>query len=116
MAYSITRCADIVIPNGTADSNVIKAREVYDDAILLMLVGPTVLDAHTYVIQVCDDPDAAVPVWSNWNNGTSDIAPPAASKATTYPGLAGRGFRIHDSTGNVAADRTWNLYKQHNPY
>ena len=104
---------DLTISSGSANSNVLKAREEYGDAIGIMLYAPAAItDAHTFVIQVTDDPEATVPVWRDLQEdiaGTpTDIPPPGAATARTYFVLPpAMGFRIHDESGNVTADTTW---------
>ena len=116
MARFNVPCADITIANGTAASAWVKARETYDDADFIALFGPSALDAHTFVIELTDDPDAAAPNTYVWNNSSSDIGPPAAGKATQFPTPVARGFRIKDQTGNVVADRTWKMQKSYSAY
>lgn len=114
MPNALASCPDVTIPNGTAVSNIIKAREVYEDSDAFSLFAPSALDVHTYVIEVTPDISAAVPVWVVLNDGVSDVTPPAANKASVYPAPAFEAFRIKDQTGNVAADRTWKMRKLFN--
>jgi len=59
------RCPDLVIPNTTSDSNVLKAREVFEDADVITLYGLLTTDgAITYTIQVTNNIDAAAPTFS----------------------------------------------------
>jgi hypothetical protein len=105
---------DITIPNGAAVSNIVRS-STYDDAVALGITAPAALDAHTYVIEVNDDPDAtaADPEWVVLQAGGADVGPPAAAKGRTYQEMCFFGaFRIKDQTGNVAADRTWKCAKQ----
>lgn len=104
---------DVTIPNGTAVSNVIKAREVYSDAVGIMLYGPASLEADTFKIEVSPDPDAGTPVWNDLqDDSATNVAPPGADKARAYYILAlAGGFRITDASGNVGADRTWKMTK-----
>ena len=105
----------LTIPNGQANSNVLKAREAHEDAEELMLYAPAVLDALTFTIEVTDDPDAVTPVWRTFQSGETpaDVSPPAATKARSYENLtSAAGIRIHAS-GNVAADRIWEVTKQY---
>lgn len=109
------RCMPLTIPNGSANSNVLKAREQYADAEELMLYAPAALDVLTFTIEVTDDPDAAAPVFRTLQSGSplADVPPPAAGKAISFAGLSSAmGIRIHAS-GNVAADRVWAVSKQY---
>jgi len=107
---------DIVILSGAAVSNIIRS-STYDDAVALSLIAPSALDAHTYVLEVNDSPDA-VSADTDWvvlqaGDTPTDVGPPAAGKARVYQELCFFGaFRIKDQTGNVAADRTWKCQKQ----
>lgn len=116
---AVARIGKITIPNGTAVSNVIKARECYEDAEEILLEGPAALDAHTYVLEVTDDADAifGATVWRAFQSGSpaADVAPPAAAKSIAYASglLSADAFRIRDTSGNVAADRIWIATKQY---
>lgn len=114
MSLSNVKCVDVTIPNGAANSNVVKAREQYDDAAVLTLYAPAVLDAFTFTLEVTEAPDDAAPVFRTLQVGdpAADAVPPPVGKARAYFELsAAMGFRIHSSS-NVAADRTWKLTKQ----
>lgn len=109
MSLMTARLFPITIPNTGTDSNVLKAREAYEDALFIVLYAPAALDATTFTIQVTADPEAAAPVWVTLQQGTTpaDANPPLAGKARAYGELPGcMGFRIH-SSGAVAADRIW---------
>jgi hypothetical protein len=115
MSLSNVQCEPVLIPIGTAVSQIVRSRDTFDDAASISLFGPTALDGgHTYIIEVTYDPDAAVPVWNTLqaNDPPTDVSPPGASKARTYYDLPTyKGFRIKDSTGNVAANRSWLMVK-----
>lgn len=105
---------DVTIPNGSANSNVVKARKEYNDALAIMLLAPEVITdgQDTFVIQVTDDPEVTSPVWRDLQEDIAgvptDVSPPGAGKARTYFILPpSMGFRIHNDTGNVSADTTW---------
>lgn len=109
------KVADLTIPNTASVSNVLKAREAYEDAEELTLYAPAALGAATYTIEVTDDPDVAAPVWRTFQEGTTpaDAAPPLAAKARAYAALAATmGVRIKSSIAEVA-DRTWKVSKQY---
>lgn len=109
MSLMTARLFPITILNGAANSNVLKAREVYEDALFIILYAPAALDAFTFTIEVTADPEAAAPVFVTLQQGTTpaDAAPPLAGKARAYGEIpAAMGFRIHSSS-NVAADRVW---------
>ena len=114
MSIFNTGDVDLTIPINTDVSNIIKAREVYDDAASISLLAPATLDGVTFTLQVTDDFDATTS--STWrtlqvNDPPTDINPPAAGKARTYYDLPTyAAFRIKAS-GNVAAARTWALIK-----
>lgn len=108
------KVADLTILNTASVSNVLKAREAYEDAEELMLYAPAALGAATYTIEVTDDPDAAAPVFRTYQQGDTptDVAPPVAGKARTYVGLASAmGIRLKSSIAEVA-DRVWKVSKQ----
>lgn len=108
MSIFVSDGPNITIPNGTAVSNILKSSELHGVE-TISLYGPAALDAgHTYTLEVTDDQEAtASSTWYTWNNGTADLNPPQANKGVSYPNFAFAAFRIKDSTGNVAADRTW---------
>lgn len=106
----ITNCQSLTIANGGTTSNVLKAREVYQDADTITLYAPAALDAATFTIEGTDDPDAAVPVWTTLYDGGSDVTAPPAGKHSVYPCPTFQGFRIKSSIA-VAADRVWRVTK-----
>lgn len=121
MARACAKLKDLVIPNGAAVSNIILAREVYEDADVLLLTGEAVADgALTYTIDVTDDIEpSAGGVWRTFQivNGAALAdwpAPNVNTKAAAIPrdALASTGLRVHAS-GNVTADRTFGLSKQY---
>jgi hypothetical protein len=109
MSLMTARLFPITILNGAINSNVLKAREAYEDALFIVLYAPAVLDAFTFTIEVTADPEVAAPVFVTLQQGTTpaDAAPPLAVKARAYGEIPGAmGFRIHSSAA-VAADRIW---------
>ena len=105
-----TRLPDIKILNGQQNSNVLSYKD-WQDAIAIGLYAPLVItDAHTFLIQVTDDPDAAAPVWRTLQIGdpATDAVPPAAGKARMYFEIPLSGaFRLRDNTAVTTADTTW---------
>ena len=106
MSRFVKACPDIKIPNGAADSNIVRSTQVYDDSFAITLFAPAALDAGTYTIQVAADPDN--PVFVTLNDGTADINAPAAGKAQVYVSPVWRCFKIHSSV-NVTADRIFKM-------
>lgn len=117
IAYSLMRITDLVIPSGTAVSNLVYAKSLFEDAVGLVLIGPAAVDGgHTYIIQSGDDLEALLASQNfstvQLGDPAADISPPGALKARSYLELSlFPCIRIKDSTGNVAADRTWKLFK-----
>lgn len=113
---AVAKLKDLVVPNGTNVSNILKAREIYEDAITVGLTGENVTDgALTYTVEVTDDLEpAAGGVWSTLQEAGADYAPPLQGKAKRLPleALAYTGIRIK-SSGNVTADRTFGASKQY---
>jgi len=115
------RCPDLVIPNGLSDSNILKAREVFEDAEAIMLYGLNVTDGViTFTIQITNNIDAAAPTFFTLQTppgAPADIAPPLQGKAFTLTRgeaaamFAADAFKIH-SSAPVTAIRTWNVSKQ----
>ena len=119
MPFFQSRLPDIIIPNGKNVSQVLKARETFEDAEYVILYGISVTDPGiTYLVQVCPNIDAAVPVWYTSVNGPggAQIAPPdegfafSLSRASAAV-MATDAMRILAS-GNVRADRSWGITKQ----
>lgn len=115
-ALSIVKLTDLTIPNGTAVSRWVLAERECGDAELITIYAPGTLDALTYTIEVSYDQDnGANTTYSptnvtTLNDGAGDVAPPAATKACSYPGFAVKAWRIKAS-GNVTADRVFGLTK-----
>lgn len=112
------RLPDLVIPLGTAVSNVLNSNKCYDDAESIVLYAVNVTDgALTYTIEVNPDPNAtnASPNWATLQVGdeqaVGSAVPPLATFARLFYELAAvMAFRIKAS-GNVTADRTWSADK-----
>jgi len=122
MANACARVLDLLVPNGTSVSNILIAREAYEDAINLTLSCKSA-DAATFTLEVTDD---AVPSaggsWRTYQilNGAVLADYPVtnvATKAQTIPqgALASTGLRLKAS-GNVTADRTYGVAKQYAIY
>lgn len=108
------------ISNGQTQSNAIKANEVFEDAVSLILYGRNVTDAAlTYKIQVSPDMDVTTPVWYDLEDAAAAViaAPNITGKARHYtPSLnnwwgSAAGARIVSSAA-VGADRFWEVTKQ----
>lgn len=101
------RLHDIVILSGATTTRTIEGAYEYSDATAITIQSPATLDAGTYVIQVSNDGTT----FSNLNDGTNDIAPPAAGKSRQYIEMLGfRAWRISGPTS--AANRTFLVSKQ----
>lgn len=114
MSSSFIDKLTLAIGIGTDVSSVIK-RSQYHDSASIGILAPAVLDAHTFIIQVTDDPDATSVVWRTLKDRDGNTAfVPSQGEACWYPDLVGfGGFRIKDTTGNVAATRTFDIIKHH---
>jgi|SRR6185312_519937 len=117
MSRFVVECPDVKIPSGTAVSNVIESEKIYDDAVAITLQAPGTLDAHTFVLEVdiqSDTAFAANPLWTPVFDFSkaANITLPAAGLAQVYQNPSWKRFRIHDTTGNVAADRIWKMCKE----
>lgn len=108
------------IVNGQTLGVPIKANEVFEDAISIILYGRNVTDGVlTYKIQVCPDMDAAAPSWFDLETAAAAVvaAPNITGKARHYtPSLdnwfgAAAGVRIV-SSAVTTADRFWEMTKQ----
>lgn len=122
MSHFIQECPDIKIASGTAISNVAHSKDVYDDAEFIVLQSPSSLDAHTYVLEfnfteefdALRNPVAPVftPLFDPYiGSAGANLAIPAAGLAQIYLNPTWISFRIHDTTGNAAADRIWKMSK-----
>jgi hypothetical protein len=118
MPSQITSCPDITIPSGDTVSNIVRAKEVYGDAVGIMLYAPAVL-TETCVIEVTHDREATtLSTFVTLQDGSplTDVAPPTAGKAIPYFNLAtAAAFRIKAGSA-VGADRTFKMTKQDEPY
>jgi hypothetical protein len=121
MSYAVAKLKDLVIPNGTSVSNILLAREAYEDAIRMLVTGEAVADgAITYTLDVTDDAEpTAGGVWRTLQilNGAAlaDFPlPNANTKTCALPieALASTGMRAH-SSAPVTADRTFGSAKQY---
>lgn len=108
------------ITNGQTISNVVKANEVFEDAVGITLFGRNVTDGVlTYKIQVSPDMDAAAPVFYDLEDAAAAViaAPNITGKARYYtPSLnnwwgAAAGARIV-SSAVTTGDRFWDATKQ----
>lgn len=107
---NISACADIVIPNGTADSNTVSMYEQYSDADYITIMAPSALAAgESGTIMVSFDGTT----WFTLSNNVSDISYPVASKAIEYVTFSAPYFKLHvtGASGTVAATRTFKMWK-----
>jgi len=111
-----TKLKELRILSGTAVSNVIRAREQYEDASIIALFGDDVTDGViTYTLEVTNDAEPAAPTFYTLQIGdpAADAVPPLQDKAKVFVELcAVAGFRIKASA-NVTADRFWQATKQY---
>lgn len=121
MSYAVAKLKDLVIPNGTSVSNILLAREVYEDAIRMLVTGEAVADGViTYTLDVTDDSEpTAGGVWRTLQilNGAvlADFPLPNVNTKTCglpIEALASTGMRVH-SSAPVTADRTFGAAKQY---
>lgn len=116
MFTATAKLVNLVIPNTTNVSNIIKAITAYEDAQILMLTGENVTDgAITYTVEVTDDFEpSAGGTWSTLQDAGVDVVPPLQGKAKSLPfsALGATGFRLK-SSAPVTADRTWGASKQY---
>lgn len=109
--------ADVVIASGDTKSRVIRATEEYADAASLNIQAPAALDAVAYTIEVSSKYRAPTDTYVDadfvtLNDGTSDIAPPAAGKGRAYTEIVGfQAFRIKQGGAGAGADRTFMVSK-----
>jgi len=115
MARSCSPLKDLVIPNGTAVSNILLAKEQYADADAVGIMTPATIDAVAFTVEVSNDPAAtAASTWFTLQIGSDTLADSSvatASKARVFyeiPVFAA--FRIK-AASNVAADRTFKANK-----
>lgn len=101
--------ADVTIASGDTISRVVDGKYEYADATAINIQSPATLDAVTFTIEVSYDGTT----FATLNDGTSDIAPPAAGKSRQYIEMLGtKSFRLKASSA-VSADRTFKLTKQY---
>lgn len=98
---------DVTIPSGASVSRSVKAVSEYADANLIGIISPATLP-DTVTIQVSHD-DVT---YATLNNGTADVAAPAAGKAGVYDQLVFPYWRL-SAAANVAADRTFKVSKNY---
>lgn len=101
-----SQCEDLVIASGTDVSRVVDANKETADAETLGILGAVALTG-TLTIEVCPTANGT---FVTLNNGTSDVAGPAAGKAIEYNNFAFPYWRLKSSS-NEGADRTLKLYK-----
>lgn len=114
------KVGDFLIASGTSVSNIITAREGYEDAYFLGVTSIDMGDAATFTLEVTSDPNpVAGSVWRTFQilNGATladFVIPNTSTKGYGLPRevVSFTGLRIKAS-GNVSADRTLRLSKQY---
>lgn len=105
MRMGIVQCENIVIQNGGTSSNVVKASEVYEDAMTIGLEAPAIL-AETVTIYVSQDGTN----FSILNDGAVNVTTPTAGLACSYPSFPWKYFKLV-AGGAVGATRTFKMSK-----
>lgn len=103
------RIKDITIPNGAAVSNIIDCQsEYFGLGSSLSIAAPATLDVLTFTVEA--SLDGSLYSTLTGTDGTTALPLPAAGKVKTYQFEFGpiKSFRIK-SSGNVAADRTFQI-------
>jgi hypothetical protein len=112
MANFVGTCENLVIaPSGTATRWVNSTLETAD-AVRIGITAPAALDAGAYTLQVSFDGINSAGVI---NDGTNDVAVPAAGKHCQYDPFVAPFWRILAATP-AASERVFKLTKQHNAY
>lgn len=111
--------ADLVIPIGTALSNIVQSAVHTEDAEKIIIFSPAVLDVgYYYKIEVCADAHAVV--GSTWAILTDqdgfDVICANIGRARSLdnfvlPSWRLRAYDVNDNVVNVAADRTFKVHK-----
>jgi hypothetical protein len=111
MSNFVATCFDLtIVAAGTATRWVDSTLETAD-AVRIGLTAPGTLDVGTYTLQISFDGTTSA---GTINDGTNDVALPAAGKHCQYDPFVAPFWRI--SGPAAAADRTFKLTKQCNPY
>lgn len=102
----------LTIPSGGSESNALPA-PTYVNCVALLLYGPAAVDgATTYRLQVHPNP-AATNASSGWcdlqDAGNTNIECPGVNDARLYSELVMAGAIRVKASGNVGANRTWNV-------
>ena len=99
--------ADITIANGGTTSRGVRGVYEYDDATCITIQAPAAMTNATVIEVSQDDVTYAV-----LNDGTSDIAGPAAGKSRQYTEMLGHKYWRLVSAGNEGALRTFKVTKR----
>ncbi len=110
MARAGAKLKDLVILINTDVSRTVNSEEESWDADLIGIIAPA--SAEATEIEVSADAVTFVPL----NDGTNDVAGPAASKAVEYDSFSFPYWRLKAPGGNVAATRTFKCYKTWNAW
>lgn len=100
---------DLTIPSGAAVSNVLNAKQHYEDAAAIVIQSPATLDALTFKIEVSIDGVTYV----DYQEGATlaDVPMPAADNGIALDLLCAWPYFRLAASGNVAADRVFMVAK-----
>jgi hypothetical protein len=107
MSNNLATIKDLVILSGTQNSRSVAAVYETADANLIGILSPATLP-DTVTIEVSHDDTT----FATLNNGTADVAAPAAGKACVYDQLVFPYWRLH-AAAPTAADRTFKVSKNY---
>lgn len=111
MANAVATCTDLTILTGQTVSRWVESVLETGDANIIAITAPATLDVGTYTLEVSFDGSTAA---GTINDGTADVAVPAAGKHCQYENFAAPYWRIKGPS--AAADRTFKLTKAWNAY
>ena len=111
MPTYLSKCPQLIIPNGGTESNALEADKVYSDAIGLALYAPASLTG--VVSYTLEGRSKGSTVWRTIQDGDpiADLAPPLAGKTRVYYNLVNfDAIRIKVS-GPTGAQEIWDVDK-----
>jgi len=111
MSNFVVTCFDLTILSAGTSTRWVDSTLETADAVRIGLTAPAALDAGTYTLEVSFDGSTAA---GTINDGTNDVALPAAGKHCQYDPFVAPYWRILGPT--AAANRVFKLTKQCNPY
>jgi hypothetical protein len=95
------KVANLVIPNGLTESNVLDANHEFADALSLTFYN-VAATLGTCVIQISHEESASPTLWATLQVGGADLAAPAIGKAIMSEAAAtGRKLRLKASAGGT---------------